>query len=275
MGDSNYGNSLCHDGSMVTVIRSKQTKVGELDIHYLTGGQGYPLVIIHGGGEGAKSWLQNLAELSRHYTVYVPDLPGFGCSQAMGDGSHISDFVEFVKDFSHELGLKRFHLMGHSIGGGIALHYALRFPHEIKSLVLVDSLCLGKEIALWIRFVSSLGSCLVQAALAVLKAVRWLIRIFFTRFEFVAPILPVRIIMGMNMTSFRGQNTVLMNRLSELIMPTLLVWGGKDTIIPASHAYAASELIPRCHLHVFQDCGHSVYKQKVREFSQLLTGFLS
>jgi 4,5:9,10-diseco-3-hydroxy-5,9,17-trioxoandrosta-1(10),2-diene-4-oate hydrolase len=57
-------------------------------------------------------------------------------------------------------------------------------------------------------------------------------------------------------------------------MPTLLVWGSKDNVVPAAHAYVAAELIPDCQLHVFKGCGHSVYKQRVEEFSELLTRFL-
>ncbi len=63
------------------IIHSKKVKVGELDIHYVTGGQGDPLVVIHGGANGAGAWRENLLELSKNYTVYVPDMPGFGKSQ--------------------------------------------------------------------------------------------------------------------------------------------------------------------------------------------------
>jgi pimeloyl-ACP methyl ester carboxylesterase len=76
------------------------------------------------------------------------------------------------------------------------------------------------------------------------------------------------------MTTFREQATVLVNQLSELMVPTLLVWGANDSIVPVSNAYDAAQLIPDCQLHVFEDCGHSVYKQKVKEFSHLLTTFL-
>jgi len=77
---------LCQERStkIPNNICSKKTKVGKLDIHYLAGGQGDPMVIIHGGGDGARAWLENAKELSKHYSVYVPDLPGFGRSQPMG-----------------------------------------------------------------------------------------------------------------------------------------------------------------------------------------------
>ena len=257
-------------------MQNEHIKVGKLDINYLTGGQGDPLVVIHGGGgHGARAWLENAIELSRYYRVYVPDLPGLGHSQPISDDFHVLEFVEFVKGFSNKLGLKCFHLLGHSIGGAIVLHYALRFPHEVKSLILVNSMCLGREIALWVRLVSSLIFCLGEAALIVLKALAWLIRLFFAPFEFATPLPRFRIGLGKSITTLGGQTSVLVNRLSELIMPTLLVWGARDGIIPTSHAYTAAKLIPHCQLCVFEDCGHSVYRQKVHEFSQLLIGFLN
>lgn len=257
-------------------MHSKRIKVGKLDICYLTGGQGDPLVVIHGGGEGTRAWLQNLEEFSRYYTVYAPDLPGFGYSQPMSGSCTISEFVEFVKDFSYNLGLKHFYLVGHSIGGGIALHYALRFPYEIKKLVLVNSMCLDKEIALWVRFLSSpvFRQSLGEAAFMILGAVEGLGRLQYAPFKFVNPLSRSRIDLGRNINIRRGQTAAVKNQLHELVMPTLLVWGAKDAIIPVSHAYAAAELIPDCQLHIFEECGHTVHKQEGHEFSQLLIGFL-
>ncbi len=261
---------------MVDNMLSKQIKVGKLDIHYFTGGQGEPLVVVHGGGGGAEGWLQNAAELGEHYTIYIPDLPGFGRSQPIDGDYGMPEFVEFLEGFTHNLGLKRFHLVGHSVGGGIALHYALKFPHGIDKLVLVSSLCLGKEIALWVRFLSSSAFCrsLGVAAVAITKAVKWLVNLVYTPLKFVNPLPQAKVKLGVSMTTLREQTGVLANQLSELMMPTLLVWGANDGIVPVSQAYAAVRLIPDCQLHVFKGCGHSVYKQRVKEFSHLLTTFL-
>lgn len=262
---------------MANNICSKEIKVGELDIHYLTGGEGDPLIVIHGGGgSGAAAWLKNANELSRHYSVYVPDLPGFGRSKSMSDRFNLSEFVEFVEEFSHSLGIERFHLVGHSIGAAIALHYALRFPQRIRGLVLVSSWCLGIETALWVRVLSHAAFCksLGEIAIAVLKAVRRLPCLLRAPFKSIHPLSRVKIDMGRKMTTLKGQTTVLLHRLSELLVPTLLVWGSRDSIVPVSHAYVAAELIPDCQLHVFEGCGHSVYSQRSREFSQLLTRFL-
>ena len=261
---------------MTNNIRSKRIKVGELDIHYLSGGRGDPLVVIHGGSEGAVAWAENMAELSRSYTVYVPDLPGFGSSQSIDGDYYIPELVEFVDKFSHSLGLESFHLMGHSLGGGIALSYALEFPNRIKKLVLVSSMCLGREIALWVRFLSNSLICrgIGKGVMAILRGVKWVVSKLFAGVVFAMPMSKFSMSLGTKITTFTEQTTVLAHRLSELIMPTLVVWGAKDPILPVRQAYAAAQLIPDCQVKVFEDCGHSVYRQKIPEFSQLLTGFL-
>jgi len=267
---------LVWGGDGIERIHRKKIKVGELDIHYFTGGQGDPLVMIHGGGAGADSWVQNIAELSQNYSVYVPDLPGFGHSQTTDVDYGISEFVKFVEDFTCSLGLNRFHLVGHSIGGGIALHYALKFPHKISKLVLVSSMFLGKEIALWIRVLSSCVFCrsLGIAVVTILKAIKCLVNLIYAPLKFANPLPRAKLNLGTVMTTFMEQATVLVNQLSELMVPTLLVWGNNDSIVPVSTAYDAARLIPDCRLHVFDGCGHSVYKEKVKEFSHLLTMFL-
>ncbi len=92
--------------------------------------------------------------------------------------------------------------------------------------------------------------------------------------EYVIPLSWASVHLGCNLTTLKEQTTVLIHRLSEVMAPTLVVWGAKDPIVPVRQAYAAAQLIPDCQLHVFEDCGHSVYKQKVKEFSHLLTKFL-
>ena len=257
-------------------IHSHRIKLGSLNIRYFSGGQGDPLVIIHGGGDGARSWLKNAEELSRYYTVYLPDLPGFGRSQSANDKFHLPEYVAFVESFTKAMDIDSFHLMGHSIGGGIALHYALKSPEKVKGLVLVSSWCLGIEAALWVRLLSHPPLCqsLGEASIAVLKGVKWVARLFYAPFRFANPVTRVKIDIGKTMVTFRGQTTVLQDRLCELTVPTLVVWGSRDPIVPAAHAQVAAELIPDCQMHIFQGCGHSAYQQRSGEFSELLANFL-
>ncbi len=257
-------------------IRSNQITVAGLDIHYLSGGHGTPLVVIHGGSEGSRAWKKNMVELCQSYTVYVPDLPGFGLSQPIEGDYYVAELIMFVDDFARSLKLDTFHLMGHSLGGGIALSYALKFPHRIKKLVLVNSMFLGREIALWVRCLANptVGRYVGKAVFSVLKGVKWLLKLLLAPIEFVMPFSITSIYLGTCIATIKQQTTVLVNRLSEVMVPTLIIWGAKDPILPVRQAYAAAQLIPDCQVKVFDDCGHSVYRDRISEFSSTLTGFL-
>ena len=260
---------------MTNKIQSQRIKVGGLDIHYLTGGQGEPLVILHGGSGGARGWVNSLAELSENYTIYLPDLPGFGDSQSLDGDYHIPELAEFVSEFSRELGLESFHLMGHSLGGGIALSYTLKSQQRIKKLVLVSSMCLGEEIAMWVRFLSGRVLCRIvgRPAILVTRFLKWLATFFYAPAEFMEPFCRATIHLGASLTTFTRQTTVFLNQLSQIMVPTLVVWGANDPIVPARQAYAAAQLIPDCRVKVFEGAGHSVYRDNP-EFSRLLSGFL-
>ena len=255
-------------------IHSEKIKVNGLDTHYFTAGQGDPLVVIHGGGGDARTWLNNIAALADNYTVYAPDLPGFGGSQPLDGDCYIPEFTNFVEGFSNSVGLDKFHLMGHSIGGGVALNYALESPSKVRKLVLISSLCLGREIALWVRLLSMPARSIGSAILAVLRVVKWLVKTLLAPLEFVVPLSLTSVNLGSSITTLKEQTLVLANRLSELIMPTLVIWGAKDEIVPVRHAYAAAHLIPDCQLKVFENRGHNVHRDELQQFSRLLTGFL-
>jgi len=260
----------------VNNIPSKKIKVDGLDVNYYTAGQGEPLVVIHGGGGDARTWSHNIEALSEKYTVYAPDLPGYGASQPLDGDYFIPELARFVDSFSDSLGLERFHLVGHSLGGGVALNYALEFPHKIRKLVLVSSLCLGREIALWVRLLSvpALIRSLGALTVAVLKSVKWLVKMFMEQVEYIMPLSPASMIIGGSVTTIKEQTLVLANRLSEIMMPTLLVWGAKDPIVPVRHAYAAAQVIPDCQLKVFENRGHNVHRDELQQFSSILSGFL-
>jgi pimeloyl-ACP methyl ester carboxylesterase len=232
-------------------------------------------VIVHGGGQGARAWRKNAESLSRNFRVYIPDLPGFGYSESANDGFYLPEFVDFVANFSEAVGIDSFYLMGHSIGGGIALHYALKFPRKVKGLVLISSWCLGYETALWIRFLSQPFFCnsFGEAGLTLMNGLEWLVRRFHAPFKFDNPLSHPNMDIGMKMTNSKGQTTVLLNSLCQLLMPTMLVWGSNDPVVPAHQAYTAGELIPDCEVHIFQGCGHSVYRERIEEFSQLFSNF--
>jgi pimeloyl-ACP methyl ester carboxylesterase len=257
-------------------LRREHIKIDDLEIGYLTGGQGEPLLIVHGGGDSGDAWLKNAVEFSRHYKVYVPDLPGFGFSQPLGEEFILSEYVLFIEGFRRHFKLDNFHLIGHSLGGSIALHYALTYPGRVKRLVLISSLGLGKEIARWARFFSLpiFYRAVKRTLISLYRAARWVVRLCNHPLEELVPPSLFRMSIGQGIMSIKGQTHVLAHRLSELLVPTLLVWGSWDYVVPARHAHAAAKLIPNCQVHVFRRTGHSVYKRKLEEFSQLVVRFL-
>jgi pimeloyl-ACP methyl ester carboxylesterase len=260
----------------VSIIQRKKIKVDGLVVNYYTAGLGEPLIVIHGGGGDARTWWLNIESLSQKYKVYAPDLPGYGGSQPLMGPCYVPELTEFVDDFSCKVGADSFHLVGHSLGGGIALNCALEFPRKVKKLVLVSSLCLGREIAFWVRLLSipALLRSVGAVTVAVLKGMRWVFDTLAQGVEFVMPLSPASVAIGGSVTTLREQTLVLANRLSEIIMPTLLVWGARDPIVPVKHAYAAARLIPDCRIKVFENRGHNVYRDEVKRFSTLLADFL-
>ncbi len=256
-------------------VETKMMKVDGLDVLYYTAGQGEPLVVIHGGGGDASTWLENLEVLAEKYTVYAPDLPGYGGSQPMDGHYYIPELAGFIEDFTNQLGLTKFYLVGHSLGGGIALNFALLFPEKIRKLVLISSLCLGREIALWIRLFSipSIIKYMGKVFMAITGTIKWLMGQL-NPAKLVMVMSPAALMVGSNITTFHSQTLVLEKRLPEVKMPTLLVWGGKDPVVPVMQAYRAAKVIPDCRIEVFKKRGHNVHRDELQEFSAILAHFL-
>ncbi len=259
----------------MNTIQGKTIKVNGRDVHYYTAGQGEPLVVIHGGGGDARTWQKNIVELSEKYTVYAPDLPGYGGSQRLAGDYYIPELSDFIGSFASSLGLERFYLVGHSMGGGVALDYALKSPQKIKKLVLVSSLCLGREIAFWVRLFSipAILRSVGVLTISILKSIKWMAERL-NPAEFIMPLSPASMTVGGNISTIRQQSVVLKDRLAEVAMPTLLVWGSRDPIVPVRHAYQAAKVIPNCQVKVFENCGHNVHREELAEFSSTISGFL-
>ncbi len=262
---------------MECFIQSRQVRVNGLDIHYLTGGQGHPLLVIHGGGGGTNSWKANLQKLAKKYTVFAPDMPGFGMSQAVERDFFIHEMVDFVDMFAKHVGLQKFHLLGHSFGGAIALNYSLRFPFKVTKLVLVSSMFLGREVAIWV-WLFTRKLVLQPAGWLVLNVLRFLKWFRYkssrnTHYE-EASITKASINIGKCVTTLKDQATIMTKKLPGLLIPTLLVWGEKDRIVPCKHAHQASKIIPDCRVKIFRGVGHSIYRDKLEEFSMVIGKFL-
>ena len=257
-------------------IRSRRIQVGNLNIRYYTGGKGDPLLIIHGGNSHARSWANNVHELSRKYQVYIPDLPGFGLSESLGGTFYIPEFVDFVGKFADVMGLQSFHLMGHSMGGAIAASYTIQYPRQVNKLVLIDSMCMGEEIALWIRMLSTPAFCrsVGKGLVAMSKGAKWVAERMFPSVDYIQPLSAANLVIGCEVSTREAQKVVLQNQLSEIMSPTLIFWGDSDRIVPVKQAYAVAAVIPDCRVKILKG-GHCAYAKRMPEFSAELDRFLA
>ena len=268
-------------------IKSNYIKAGEINTHYLVAGEGPAIILLHGGGNDWREWKLNIGPLSECYSVYVPDLPGFGVSDKPKADYTVIYFVSFLSHFAEALGLEQFSLVGNSLGGGIALGFALEFPNKVEKLVVVDSLCLGRGI----RFLARLAalSFLVKSWMKPSKGRirRGLRKAIYNRqliteglvdelyqMQSIPGAKEAQLSIARSLMSLRGQRTVFLDRLPEIMAPTLIIWGKQDRILPMAHAYAAHKLIKGSKLHIFGNCGHSPQREKAEEFNQLVIEFL-
>ena len=233
-------------------FESNWVKVGKINTHYLAGGDGPPLILIHGAGTTGpdNEWETNLEAIARHHRVYVPDLVGYGKSDKPRLNYTTRLFNTFFEDFMSTLGLERSSLIGHSLGGGIALDFTLKHPEKVDKLVLVDTAGLSKESALPGK-------------------------LLFPLFIAIARIRRDHVFLSL-MTEGNGGESVetYMDRLHEIKTQTLILWGGWDGYVPVSLARQAHEKMTNSRLHIFNRCWHAPQKQRPEEFNRVVLGFL-
>ena len=256
-------------------IETRTTKIDGREVLYYTAGYGEPLVVIHGGGGDARTWLTNMEVLAEKYTVFAPDLPGYGGSAPLDGNYYVPELTRFINRFTETLGLDKFYLMGHSLGGGVALNFAINYPNKVKKLVLVSSVCLGSEIALWLRLLSIPGliKALGSVFSGVMAGVKWAASLL-NPARYIMALSPAAMSVGRSISTFREQTLSLEKRLLEVKMPTLVVWGSRDPVVPVMQAYRAALAIPNCIVKVFDKRGHNVHRDELKEFSSLLRRFL-
>ena len=231
-------------------IESLRLKVGNDQAHYLKAGSGPPILLIHGGASDSRDWVGTMTALSRHYSLYAPDLIGFGRSDRNEEGYYVSDFVEFILGFIQKLGLHAPVLVGHSFGGRLCLDVALKHPEGVSKLVLVDAAGLGK--------VSYLGNFVMTAL--------WAIRKLLQRPQPYPSFL-----------TEEGEDTnwLCLDKLPNLRVPTLIIWKRHDPWLPLATGRRARDLIPGARLAVLPGYGHAPHGQNKEAFNHLLLDFLN
>jgi pyruvate dehydrogenase E2 component (dihydrolipoamide acetyltransferase) len=241
-------------------------------------GEGTPIIFIHGFGGDLNNWQFNQEALAAGQPTYALDLPGHGGSTKDLDAeADVGALAGAVLDFMDAKSIGAAHLVGHSLGGALALDLALNHPDRVRSVTAVCSAGLGPEInmAYIDGFMAATRRKQLQPVLEMLVADPGMVSremiedvLKFKRLDGVETALN-RIIEG----TFAGgrQALQLTGRLGELSVPVQVVWGRKDRIIPVRHC----EGLPnRMRVQVFDDAGHMVHMEKAAEVNDLIRTFV-
>lgn len=244
--------------------------------HYLEGGTGPPVVLIHGLGGQSLDWTALLQDLVRAgYHVYAPDLPGFGRSSRPPDRTYsVREQATFVESFLRALGLQRVALVGISMGGWISATVALEEPVVVERLVLLDSAGFPFRLSFDPGLFAPRTPSQVDALLALLMPRPEPIPAFLKE-DVVRHMSDRRWVVERALVSMRDGGDLLDQRLSSLKQPLLLIWGKQDAVTPLALGEAMHRAVPGSVLEVFDGCGHLAAMTCVERIRPRLMDFLA
>jgi pimeloyl-ACP methyl ester carboxylesterase len=246
---------------------SRFVDVDGTSLHFRDEGQGPPIVLVHGTGASLHTWDAWAEAMRTHRRVVRLDLPGFGLTGPDPSGDYrIEQYVERLDHFATRLGLTRFALAGNSLGGDIAWRYAVAHPERVSALILVDAA--GYPRATPPPLVFRLGKIPVVSTLLAHLDPRWLVgktlRQTYGDPSRVTPTLVDRYyelaLRPGNRAAFAARTSVPYvdhtTELRQLHLPTLVLWGRKDALIPVSDGQRFAADIPGAILSIFDELGH-------------------
>jgi pimeloyl-ACP methyl ester carboxylesterase len=264
----------------------------DLQIAYRETGSGPPIVFVHGFASSSYTWNYLVKYLPQYYRYILLDLKGFGDSdKPSGSKYRAVDQASVLKGFLKKLGLEDVVLIGHSFGGAVVLSYLLEEAESketrIQGLVLVDTPGYQQEIPPLINraTIPFLSGAVLEFAPAGFLAKRSLRDIFFDPSKISTDLIeayarPLKLpgakqaLMTTAKLLSREESLFPLDRLSAISLPTLIIWGEHDTIVPLHMATNFSTDIPNSVLRVISNCGHAPQEESPKETAQALNEFL-
>jgi pimeloyl-ACP methyl ester carboxylesterase len=274
--------------------RPRTVDVHGKPMNFIEAGSGPVLLLIHGMAGTCDNWESVIEPLAINHTVIAPDFPGHGAS-APGAGDYsLGSLASALRDLMLTLGHERATLVGHSLGGGVAMQFTYQFPEMVERLVLVSSGGLGPDVSPILRAAALPGAELFISATAGVGSrigsvvgrglglvglrpnadLAEVTRGYATltdaerRKAFVATL---RSVVGTE-----GQRVAALDKLYLAeTLPLLIVWGENDPIIPVAHAHDAHAQLPSSHLEIFEDTGHVPQLERPGRFIATLERFLA
>jgi abhydrolase domain-containing protein 6 len=266
-------------------LQRKSLEAGDHRVVYSEGGEKNQelVVLVHGFNANADSWNRLAAQLTKRYHVIAPDLPGWGESTRTESASYgYSAQVERLHEFLQKLGLKRFHLAGHSMGGGISARYAAAFPEEVLSLGLVAPHGVTEPEQ------SELARCVARGdnwlVVSTMPAFERLMSNLFVKRPFVPravlKYLAQHMISGSAKTQaifdeINANKPPLMDELEHIKAPTFVVWGDSDKLIHVSAAEVFRTGIHNSEVLIMKQTGHMPLMENVRQCGAAYLAFLN
>ncbi len=263
-------------------LSKKSTRAGDHVVHYLEGGAGEHVVLLHGFGANNTHWLRFAPFVIPGYHVVIPDLPGFGEStyDEKADYSHNSQAAR-VKLFVDALGLKKFHLVGNSMGGNIAGNFAADHPDRVLSLALFDAS--GVRSA-----EKSERDLLLEKGINIFEVSNAEEYDRLLNFAFVAPLKvpgPVkrflmeqtierRPVIERTSQQLAADRYALEDKLSLITAPTLILWGDTDRLVHITCAKILERGIKKSTTAFLKDCGHIPMIERPGETADLYLNFI-
>lgn len=265
------------------------------EIAYRTGGSGPVVLLVHGMAGSSATWKPLMPLLTPHVTVVAPDLPGHGKSAKPRGDYSLGASASFLRDLITALGHDRVTVVGQSLGGGVAMQFSYQYPERIERLVLVGSGGLGEEVMPILKLLAApgvdlamtpaflpffrdagnaFGRALAKIGLRPSPQAFEMWRAYSsltdseTRAAFVQTLRAV--------IDTRGQRISAHDKLYlSARIPSMIVWGDRDPVIPTDHAYAAHAAMPASRLEIFQDCGHFPHFENPEGFAEVLLDFIA
>jgi len=263
-------------------------------VGYRTGGSGPVIVLVHGMAGSSATWRYVLPALAEHFTVVAPDLVGHGGSEKPRGDYSLGAFASGVRDLMLALGHEHATLVGQSLGGGVAMQFAYQFPERTERLVLVSSGGLGDEVNLLLRLLALPGAELVlQLGCngwvhdAGVNVAGWLARIGLHTGPHVTEVLE-----GYGSLADAETRTAFLHTLRSVVdvggqrvsaadrlylaaeMPTLIIWGDHDRIIPVSQGQATHGAMHGSRLEIFEGAGHFPHCEDSQRFTRVVVDFM-
>ena len=263
-------------------------------VAFRTAGEGPVLLLLHGMAADSRTWKHVIPALAGRFTVVAPDMLGHGASAKPRGEYSLGAYANLLRDLLVLLGHERATIVGHSFGGGVAMQLAYQFPEHCDRLALVGSGGLGQEVNVLLRTLSLPGVELLfplvcsqalrdagnrivaglrRGGLRAAPVVEEIWRSYSSLTEPAGRQAFFRTLRAV--IDHGGQAVSAADRLYLAAqMPTLIVWGGRDSIIPVEHAVAAHRTIRGSRLEVFNDVGHYPHCEAAERFVDTLVDFV-